>query len=185
MKPKFREDKATQAACILIQREGGPMNYMKLLKLMYIADRKGLLERGRPITFDDYYSLDRGPILSRTKDLIDGGAFPGQDSFWEHHISPPERYGVALAETECPSDDLSEAEIGALRRTYNEMGHLNHWDLVNWCHENLAEWQDPHGSAIRIDYHDILIRGGKTDTEAAEIEAELEALGRAEMLFSL
>ena len=90
MRPSFREDKATQAACILIEKEGGRINYMKLLKLMYMADRKALLERGRPITFDEYYSLDRGPILSRTKDLIVEGAFPGQDSFWQHHISPPE-----------------------------------------------------------------------------------------------
>ena len=185
MSPDFRQDKATQAACILIEREGGRMNYMKLLKLMYVADRKGLLERGRPITFDSYYSLDRGPILSRTKNLIVEGTFPGEDSLWERHISPPEGYDVAVQEEDCTPDDLSEAEIETLERTYNELGHLDQWQLVGWCHENLAEWRDPHGSATQIAYHDILIRGGKTETEAAEIEEELSALAHAEILFSL
>ena len=185
MRPNFREDKATQAACILIGKEGGRINYMKLLKLMYVADRKALLERGRPITFDEYYSLDRGPILSRTMNLIVEGAPPGCDSFWERHISRHEQFEVELQEDHCPSDDLSEAEIETLTHTYSELGHLDQWQLVDWCHENLAEWKHPHGSAIPIAYHDILIRGGKTETEAAEIEEELEALGWAETVFPL
>lgn len=185
MMPRFREDKATQAACILIERAGGSINYMKLLKLMYVADRKGILGRGRPITFDSYYSLDRGPILSYTMDLIVEGATPGRDSFWERHISAPESYAVSCKDVACPAEDLSQAEVETLGTTYDELGHLDHWELVEWSHENLAEWQDPHGSAIRIEYRDILIRGGKSETETAEIVGELEALGHAEMVFSL
>ena len=185
MRPKFREDKATQAAYILIQKEGGIINYMKLIKLMYVADRKRVLARGRPITFDAYYSLDRGPILSKTLNLITEGSAPGVDSVWMQYISIPQSYMVQIKEGGCPLNVLSEAEIETLEQTYNELGDFNHWELVDWSHENLEEWQDPEGSAIPIKYHDILIRGGKTKMEAAEIENELEALGQADHYFSI
>ena len=184
MNPKFREDKATQAACILIQNEGGAINYMKLIKLMYIADQKRLLERGRPITFDAYYSLDRGPILSKTLDLITSGVAPGVESVWMRYISAPENYRVKLNKCDFLIDVLSEAEIFTLKQTYKELGHLDQWKLADWSHENFDEWQDPEGSAIPIKYHDILIRGGKTEMEAAEIEKEIEALGQADRCFS-
>ena len=115
MNPKFREDKATQAACILIQNEGGAITYMKLIKLMYIADQKRLLERGRPITFDAYYSLDRGPILSKTLDLITSGVAPGVESVWMRYISAPENYRVKLNKCDFLIDVLSEAEIFTLK----------------------------------------------------------------------
>ena len=72
------------------------MSYMKLIKLLYLADRKRLLERGRPITFDTYYSLPHGPILSRTKELIDDGPSPGADSLWLKHITEPKNYMVSI-----------------------------------------------------------------------------------------
>ena len=37
MTPRFREDKVTDMTCRLLDLGGGKMNYMKLLKLMYIA----------------------------------------------------------------------------------------------------------------------------------------------------
>ena len=184
MNPKFREDKATQAAWILIQKEGESISYMKLIKLMYIADRKRLLKRGRPITFDAYHSLDRGPILSKTLDLITYGKVPGVDSIWLRHIDIPKNYKVRLKKENFQIDALSEAEVDALKQTYDELGHLDQWELVEWSHENLGEWQDPEGSAIPITYHDILIRGGKTEMEASEIEKEIDALGLADKYFS-
>ena len=39
MIPSFREDKATQAAALLLEWAGGRMNYMKLIKLLYLALR--------------------------------------------------------------------------------------------------------------------------------------------------
>ena len=145
----------------LIQEEGGTINYMKLIKLMYMADRKRLLRRGRPITFDVYCSLDYGPILSRTLNLITHGAAPGVNSFWMKCISAPKDFMVSIAEEDFPTDSLSEAEVSAIKETYNELGHFDEWELVDWTHKNLEEWQDPEGSSIRIEYHDILIRGGE------------------------
>jgi len=57
MKPGFNEAKATQAAALLLKLRGGRMNYMKLIKLLYLVDRTALIRWGRPVTFDSYCSM--------------------------------------------------------------------------------------------------------------------------------
>jgi len=37
---RFNLSKATEAACLFLERSGGQMNIMKLVKLMYLLDRR-------------------------------------------------------------------------------------------------------------------------------------------------
>ena len=69
---RFNEAKATQAAACLLKLRGGQMSYLKLVKLLYLADREALLRWDRPITTDRYVSMDNGPVLSRVLNLING-----------------------------------------------------------------------------------------------------------------
>ena len=39
-------------------------DYIKLIKLLYLADRAALIETGSPITGDRYVSMKFGPVLS-------------------------------------------------------------------------------------------------------------------------
>jgi len=48
------------------------MNYLKLMKLLYLADRESMRRNGRPISGDRYVSMDHGPVLSQTLNLING-----------------------------------------------------------------------------------------------------------------
>ena len=48
------------------------MNSMRLLKLLYIADRESLRETGRPITGGPVIAMERGPVLKEVYDLILG-----------------------------------------------------------------------------------------------------------------
>jgi uncharacterized phage-associated protein len=182
MTMRFNEKNATQAAGQFLQLANGRMNYMKLIKLLYIADREALLRWGRPITTDTYFSLKHGPVLSRVHDLITEGPNPVQgESFWSRHISEPEHYAVALSVD--PSDDqLSEAEEEVINEAFARFGHLTQWDLVDVVH-GLPEWQDPEGVRMPIGYADILKAGQKTPEEIHAIEEELAALSRVEMLF--
>jgi uncharacterized phage-associated protein len=176
MLPRFREDKATQAAAVLLTWAGGRMNYMKLVKLLYLADRTALLRWGRPISFARAFSMRHGPVLSEVLDLISEGPPPGQPSPWTRTISIPSNYEVRLV-AECPPDDLSDAEEDVLEEVFREYGHHEPWALVDLLHEILPEWT-PTNSAIPIRYRDILLREGRTETEVAELESELEDLGR-------
>src|SRR3954469_7516785 len=126
MQPRFREDKATQAAALLLAWAGGAMSYMKLIKLLYLADRTTLLRWGRPITFARAVSMKHGPVLSEVLDLINEGNRPGTLTLWNRAVSSPANYQVRLAR-ECPADDLSDAEEAVLADVFREYGGLEPW----------------------------------------------------------
>jgi uncharacterized phage-associated protein len=156
------------------------MSYLKLIKMLYFLDREALLRWGRPVTTDRYVSMDNGPVVSRIYDLIREEAAPGTDSFWRRYVSAPLGWEVALIEEPVPSE-ISPAEEALIDEIFAMYGKMNRWDLVRLSHE-LREWQDPKGSAIPIDYKDILRAGDKTEAEVAAVEAELESLAISEAM---
>lgn len=186
MQPRYKERKATQAACLLLDRASGEMNYMVLIKLLYLADREALLRWGRPITFDRYVSMDQGPVLSRTLDLINEGVPPDWDSYWTEHIEKTGSFEVRISE-QCGDGELSEAEIEVLDEIFEEFGTIglrDKWELVELLHEILDEWQDPEGSALPIKVEDILRAEGKTPQETEAVKDELEGVALAEQTFA-
>jgi uncharacterized phage-associated protein len=183
MKPmvlRFNERRATEAAARFLKFRGGRMSYLKLVKMLYFLDREALLRWGRPVTTDRYVSMDNGPVVSRIYDLIREEPAPGADSIWRHFISAPEGWEVSLLAEPEPSE-LSRAEEALIEEIYAAYGKMTRWDLVRMSHE-LPEWQDPKGSAIPIQYSDILRAGNKTETEIAAVEADLESLAAAEAM---
>ena len=175
---RFNEVKATQAAAHLLRNRGGRMKYLKLIKLLYLADREALARWGRPITTDNYVSMDNGPVLSQVLKRIDDGAAPGEPTFWTSHIVPCGDWDVML--TADPSDgQLSRAEDRLLDEIFREYGHRNRWDLVKLVH-TFPEWQDPNGSAKPITYRDILTALKKSDEEITAFECEIAELSQIE-----
>ena len=83
---QFDETKATQVAAYFFSLRGGQMHYIKLIKLMYMADREALLRWGVPITRDRYVSMDNGPVLSRVLNLITEDR---PKPVWSQFIRPP------------------------------------------------------------------------------------------------
>jgi uncharacterized phage-associated protein len=180
MQPRFREDKATQAAALLLRWAGGTMNYMKLIKLLYLADRTTLLRWGRPITFARAVSMKHGPVLSEVLDLINEGSPPGAASIWNQAVSSSSNYEVRL-KAEFPPDDLSDAEEGVLSEIFREFGGMDPWALVDRLHRTLPEWT-PTSGAVPIQYRDILLKEGRTEAAVAELEGELEELAMIDRL---
>lgn len=177
---RFNERRATEAAARFLRLRGGRMKYLKLIKLLYFVDREALLRWGRPVTTDRYVSMDNGPVVSRIYELIRDEAAPGTDSIWRRYISAPTDWDVTLV-AEPEAAELSRAEETLIDEIFVKFGKMSRWDLVRLSHD-LPEWQDPHGSAIPIDYDDILRAGKKTAGEIAAIEAELESLAITEAM---
>ena len=61
------EEKAAQAAALFLLKAGGPMPHLKLMKLLYIADRESYRRRGSPITGDDdgFHAARPCPLAKR------------------------------------------------------------------------------------------------------------------------
>jgi uncharacterized phage-associated protein len=180
MNLRFREAKTTQAAARLLTLRGGEMNYMKLIKLLYIVEREALLTWGRPVTADRCVSLRHGPVLSQTLNLINEGPVPGMASTWAEHISQPADYRVRLL-SPTGDDELSEAEKALIDDVFTRYGAMNRWALVELVHR-FPEWQDPDGSALPITYRDILKAGGKTELEIAAILQDIDGVAQADAL---
>lgn len=177
---RFNEKRATEAAAKFLKLRGGRMSYLKLIKLLYLLDREALLRWGRPVTTDRYVSMGNGPVVSRIYDLMREEPAPGTNPIWRQFISAPSNYEVSLT-VEPEIDELSPAEESLIEEIFAKYGKLSRWDLVNLSHD-LAEWQDPKGSAIPIEYRDILRAGNKTESEIAAVESELETLAAAEAM---
>ena len=183
MPVRYREDKATQAAALFLQLRGGRMSYLKLLKLLYLMDRAALVRWGRPVTFDWYYSMDHGPVLSFTYDRLKGEPAPDQQAYWYELITDRADHEVGLRTAQPPMDALSEAEVALIQELYAEFGHLSRWELRDLTHQ-LPEWRDPEGTSLPITYGDILLAEDFSEEEAADIEAELEAENFASSILS-
>lgn len=179
MELRFNEAKATQVAALILQLRGTRrMKYLKLLKLMYLVDREALARWGRPISTDRHVSMDKGPVLSRVYSLITEEQC--ERGSWSEHIAPAADYDVQL-KADPGTQELSRAEEELVAEVFAKHGHKNRWELVREVHD-LPEWQDPHGSMIPIAIRDILIAVGKSDSDIAAIEEQLESDALAEFL---
>lgn len=150
--------KAAQAAAHLVQIHGGHINAMALVKLLYLADRKSLLESGYPITGAAMVSMPHGPVLSQVYDAIKWE----EDNEWYQYISERNNHEVCLKIENPSTDELSEYELSILVDIHQAYGHLGPFELRDLTHE-LPEWEDPDGSSYPIDPRDILKAEGKSD----------------------
>lgn len=164
---RFNQTKATQVAGAFLRAYDGNLNYMKLIKLMYLADRLALTERGSPVIGDRYVSMAHGPVMSHVYDLIRGRE--RDSSYWDQHITRAEsdNYNLEL-KSDPGSGDLSRRELRIIDDVAHQFRELNQYEMAIWCHDNCREWQDPS----RIQWTGIAKRS--VDIQVEEI---FEALG--------
>jgi uncharacterized phage-associated protein len=170
---RFDEMKATQAAAYFLALRGGQMHYIKLVKLLYLADREALLRWGVPLTTDRHVSMDNGPVTSRILNLITEDR---PKPIWSQFISAPlGEYEVRLLKP-APKDRLSRAEEKLMQEIFDRYGHRNRWDIIENVMHKLPEWQDPQGSSIPIQLRDILRGAGESEEEIRAVLKELRSI---------
>ena len=152
----FSAEKLVQAAAVVAKvAEGGRLGRMRLLKLLYIADREALAETARPITGDDAVAMDFGPVLSQTYHFIrDDKNFSGH--IWRRHFKND---GNMVELLEDPGEELlSDYEADVLRRVAQKYQSLSDMQLSDLTHD-FGEWlknEPPKGSSRRISANDLL-----------------------------
>jgi hypothetical protein len=113
-------------------------------------------------------------------DLVTDEHFPGTDHPWPAAISEPVGYKVKL-NSDPGDDELSDAEIEMLEQIFTRYGSLNRWKLVDIAH-GLPEWKHPDGSAIQINYSDILEAENREPAEVKALVGDFRNLLKADSL---
>jgi hypothetical protein len=70
MNMRYNEEKATALACRFLELAGGELEDLKLMKLMYLAEREAIRLRNVGITGDRMVSMKNGPVLKHTLDRL-------------------------------------------------------------------------------------------------------------------
>lgn len=169
----FNQEKATAVTAFLLKLRGGRMSYLKLIKLLYLADREALHRWGFNLTTDRYVSMDHGPVVSNIYNLIisDDTYKP----FWSQYITPPlGEYEVALRSGDIPENQLSRAEEKLLREVFGTYGTWSRWKLRDFTH-TLPEWTDPKGSSIPIEIDAVLLAQGASEEDVSGVVSDLKA----------
>ena len=136
---KFDLVKTLQASAVLLQHRNGKMEHIRLLKLLYIADRELLVERGKTITGDSAYAMKNGPVLSKTYELVKGTGSGAAASLWNSVVRKSGRQISIVPDAVLANGKLSKAELLKLKELSERYRDLSVDDIIDVTHK-FEEW---------------------------------------------
>ena len=167
--PDFDERKTVQVAALLVKKFNNKMDMGKLLKMIYLIDRKSLEDRGYPITFDRPCNMKFGPLLSCTYRLIkEGNGRYWNKVFWGLDT----KHLVKLRDVEVGTGALSEADMEYIDRVTKEIGHLSFYELSQYTHK-LEEYEDTGNTIRPIEWNNWLRAVGWDEDDILDIREDL------------
>lgn len=173
---RFDYRKAAQATAFLLRREKNrQMNYHRLLKLLYLADRESIREAGRPILGGRYLATDRGPLHSTMLELIRGTDI--QSPTWATMFRQ-DHYDLEMI-CDPGSGDLSKHEIKTLNQVSAQYEDDDDYALneKTLALDELAGNHRATGSSIPIPLEDVIKAVGREkDLDAILRDAKEKAI---------
>jgi len=182
----FNEKKAAQAAAYFLFRAGGPLSVVKLMKLLYLAERRSFEKYGAPMIGDKLVSMEHGPVLSRVYNHMNGER-PSVEKGWEYWISDRAGHELALRrQVRSPEKELlelSDADQEVLEEIWKKFGRMNQWRLRDYTHEHCPEWTDPEGSMVPMDPEKFLAALKFTPKQIKAVLASMKEQERVNAAF--
>ncbi len=180
---RFNTKKTAQAAAVLLKQTlNRQMPYIKLLKLLYVADRESLREVMRPLVGGRHVAMKCGPLHSEVYDLIQGRH--REQPVWDQFMQVRDH---AIVLTSDPGDsEVSDYEVELLTRLAAEYQDIDRWKVVRDTHE-FPEWKKAYpnrdeSTSRPIHLRDILDAVGRGD-QKREILAEIQEESREDRNF--
>ena len=129
----YDAEKATQAVLWLLYKHGRAINRLKLVKLLFYADREHLSRYGRPIVGGHYVTMQHGPVSSELLNHINKASADTEAAFVNEDLR-------VLARGPVDEDKLSESDIEVLNQIDNKYGRYDRFVLRDLTHE-LQAWK--------------------------------------------
>jgi uncharacterized phage-associated protein len=178
-------EKLVQATGYLLKKyDNRRLNYTKLIKELYLADREAINEINSSITGDSYVSLKHGPVLSTLYDLIRGKAKDRDaQAYWDIRFSTD---GMDLLANfdQYPIGKMSQGEMAILDKVDGQFHQKRYGELIDYVHAECPEWQNPGNTSIPIKFEDILRALGRTEREIDWIVEDKKAFEEEEKVFA-
>lgn len=142
MRMKFDYKKAVHLLSLLAEKEGGIINKMKALKLIWLADRVHLRRYARPIINDEYFALPYGPVASTTSNIIEKQSSYISPEFINYSLNYIEKvdkhHYVTIKKPNLKK--FSKTDLNAINEVYDVYGKLSERELSAISHE-YPEWK--------------------------------------------
>lgn len=148
---EFSTQKLVQMINFFAVKNGGEVDYVKALKLIYLSDKYMLCRYGRMITYDNYAAMKKGPVPTTAKTIARGVLvgktaeedFPVDgnyaDSYLESKVLPSRNWQIKSKKT-YDEDYFSDAEIETMDFINGKFSSKDTWDLCELTHE-FYEWK--------------------------------------------
>ena len=144
----FSQDKALAAIELLAEAGMNNLTKGKIAKLLFFADKRHLVQFGRPIIGDWYAALQHGPIPSQVDNLLDafeaghlnhaGVSAMKEIFFLDTRFQYPRLKKLASVANGTMRGHLSESDIEALQSCIQQLGHSTFSQLRSISHDQPA-----------------------------------------------
>jgi uncharacterized phage-associated protein len=138
---KFSYKKAIQSINLFAELEGGRINYMKAIKLIWLSDRYHLRNHGRTITGDEYFALKNGPVASCTLDIIKSTILSDEETIYKNLFLIKSNSYILKSIKPFDSKVFSNNELRVLNLIYSEYKVFDEFQLSDISHE-FPEWKE-------------------------------------------
>ncbi len=165
---RFPIRKTIEAAGVLAGFEHSlRISRLRLLKLLYIADRESLKETGRPMLGVKAVAMDHGPLHSEVFDLVKGEHI--QEPAWSRFFRNAGYHVERIADPGRAS--LSRYEIEKLTEVSERFSPLDDWQVADETHK-FGEWEKnaEKGTSRPIPFEDIIDAVGRSSDKAAILQ---------------
>lgn len=179
---RFGTRKIVEAVAVLLQSSHRRrMGRLRLLKLLYIADRESLRETGRPIAGTKLVAMDLGPVHGEVYDLIKGSG--SGEEIWSRFF---QSVGIDVKLITDPGVcHLSEYEIAKLNEIAAAYRDTSDGKLSAITHD-FEEWIANHKpeSSKPIPMSDVLRAVGREEDEESILK-DAKHVAAANKLFGV
>ena len=138
----IESSKIIQAFCYLLSKIT-QADKLKLIKLLFLADKYHIIRYARTITNDEYWAMDYGPVGSTAKDILgfDAELLSKEFKYAQKMLKKVDQHNFTLGAhcTVEELDKLSETDIEALDFISDNFGDLTTKQLIKLTHR-YPEW---------------------------------------------
>ena len=125
----------------ILSKYKGILNYTKLIKLLYLSDRKSFELTGYSISGDAYVSMKNGPVLSLLYDLIRNNCNETSLQYYWNSKFTTDGYDIHQVCDYIPLGELSKNDIEIMDLIDKQFHYNDFRQMIDFVHKNCPEWQ--------------------------------------------